>query len=431
MKNKIVIIGGGISGLSLAYHLESMKAQDYVLLEAHDKAGGLCGSYNINGFTFDYGGHLLHLSSKYALKLIQKLLNKNVAIHKRKAFVYIYGKELPFPFQNNLYGLDDNIISECVKTALTAYKDKSTQNITLFKNWAAALYGEGICKHFMFPYNQKLWQTDLNEMTCAWCGEFIPKTTLEDIIKGAYSRRKKDFGYNAHFFYPKTGGCGALCEQLLKKTRNIKYNCEVTEINLKEKTVKINGADIFYDSLVSTMPLKNLGKITTGLTASIKKDFKDLKHNSVYALNIGVSAKTKDAHWYYFPEEKYPFYRVGIQSAFSASLTPENCSSFYIEFAAPAGKKPDFNKLEEQTLKYLLELGFIKEDIKILVKNWVEIPVAYVIYDTKYENARSNIIDYLKNNNIYTLGRYGSWEYSFMEKSLLDGAALAEKLIRK
>lgn len=430
MENEIIIIGGGISGLSLAYHLEAMKRHNYTLFEAKAKPGGLCGSYELDGFTFDYSGHLLHVATKQGLKLAQKLLGKNALVHKRAAFVHIYGADLPFPFQNNLYGLDDAIISECVKGALAAYKDKKIKDTKLFKNWALALYGEGICKHFMFPYNAKLWQTDLGKLTSDWCCRFIPASTLEDIIKGAYTRRRKDFGYNATFLYPKTGGCNALCEGLLKKINNIKLGSEVSQIDLKNKTAHVNGKNFSYQKLVSTMPLKDLGGIIKNLPESIKKSFADLNHNSVYVLNLGVSGKTKDGHWYYFPEDKYPFYRIGIQSAFSPNNAPKDTSSFYIEFARPAGKKPDFKKLEEQSLKHLLELGFIRQDGQILTASWVEIPCAYPVYDINYETARKNITDFLLQHNIYPLGRYGAWEYSFMEKSLLDGAALAIELVK-
>ncbi|MDR1124428.1 MAG: protoporphyrinogen oxidase, partial [Elusimicrobiota bacterium] len=130
---------------------------------------------------------------------------------------------------------------------------------------------------------------------------------------------------------------------------------------------------------------------------------------------------------------KYPFYRAGVQSSFSPALAPRGASSFYIEFAFPGGaavKEQDLKKLEQQTLKHLLELGFITADARILAASWAQIPCAYPIYDVNYETARQNIIDFLAAQNIYPLGRFGAWEYSFMEKSLLDGAALARKLVK-
>jgi protoporphyrinogen oxidase len=432
MQNQTIIIGAGVSGLSCAYHLQQAGRADYTVLEASPRYGGLCASYTKNGFTFDCSGHLLHIASKYGLKLTQKLLGKNVNLLKRKAFVHLYGKTVPFPFQNNLYFMeDDKFISSCVQDALLSYKQNKPKDAPMFKDWALALYGKSICQHFMFPYNQKLWQTDLKNLTSAWCGSFVPSSTLEDIIKGAYGKQRKDYGYNTHFFYPKTGGAQALCDALAKKTVNINLNTAVTQIDPKNKTVTANGKEISYKNLVSTMPLKTLGGIIKGLPADIKKQFSLLKHNTVYVLNIAATGKTKDGHWYYFAQDSYPFYRIGVQSAFSPANAPQGACSFYVEFAFPSdAKKPDFKKLEEQTFKHLKELGFIEQQENILFADWLEIPQAYPVYDTAYADAREKIVAYLSSQNIYLLGRYGAWEYSFMEKSLLDGAALAACLLK-
>jgi len=431
MENKTVIIGAGISGLSCAYHLQEKGFSNYSVLEASSEIGGLCGSYVKKGFTFDYSGHLLHVSSKYGLKLTQKLLGKNVNLLKRKAFIYIYGKTVPFPFQNNLYFMeDDKFISSCVQDALASYKNRKPKNSPMFSDWALALYGKSICEHFMFPYNKKLWQTDLKKMTSDWCTKFVPSSTLEDIIKGAYTKQKKDFGYNSHFFYPKTGGCKAICDALATKTANISLNSEVTEIDLKNKTVAAKGKKIKYDNLVVTMPLKAFGTAAKGLPAEIKKDFSLLTNNCVYVLNIAAKGKTKDGHWFYFPQDIYPFYRIGVQSAFSREAAPAGCCSFYVEFGFTPGKKPDFKALEEKTITIMRELGFLEKDAEVLFADWLSIPSAYPIYDVNYKQARQNIIDYLTSQNIYLLGRYGAWEYSFMEKSLCDGAATAAELLK-
>ena len=120
-----------------------------------------------------------------------------------------------------------------------------------------------------------------------------------------------------------------------------------------------------------------------------------------------------------------------MQSAFSPANAPQGACSFYVEFAFPSdAKKPDFKKLEEQTFKHLKELGFIEQQENILFADWLEIPQAYPVYDTAYADAREKIVAYLSSQNIYLLGRYGAWEYSFMEKSLLDGAALAACLLK-
>ena len=74
MHTKILILGGGLTGLSIAYHLEKFGQTDYLVAERESAPGGLCGSIQKNGFTFDYAGHLLHLHTPYGKKLVKKLL---------------------------------------------------------------------------------------------------------------------------------------------------------------------------------------------------------------------------------------------------------------------------------------------------------------------------------------------------------------------
>lgn len=417
----IIIAGGGISGLSCAWHLNRLGNKNFTVFEASSKTGGLCASYIIDGFTFDYSGHLLHLSTKQGMDIAAKLLGKNIGVHKRKAFVVVGGAQVPFPFQNNLYGLPEEMVSRCVNSALEAYKNKTFKRDGSFKNWALSLYGKEICDTFMFPYNTKLWQFDLAKLTDAWCGKFVPQSSLEDIIKGAYSRRRKDFGYNTTFFYPKKGGCGALCEALTSKTPNIETDSQIKQIDLKAKTVTVNGAKHPYKILVNTMPLNKLGKVIKGLPQDIKDCFAKLKHNTVKVINIAAEGKTKEGHWFYFPEGKYPFYRIGVQSSFATNNAPKDSCSFYVETGNTSINTNDI-------IAHMRALGFIEQEAQILACDTLTIKEAYPIYDADYAPCVKKIIDYLAQQNIYLLGRYGAWEYSFMEKSLLDGGELARKI---
>ena len=75
MQVKTLILGAGLTGLSTAYHLEQAGETDYLLVEKEAVPGGLCASVQKNGFTYDYGGHLLHLHTPYGKKLVKKLLS--------------------------------------------------------------------------------------------------------------------------------------------------------------------------------------------------------------------------------------------------------------------------------------------------------------------------------------------------------------------
>ena len=84
MNVDVLILGGGLAGLSTAYHLGERGVRSRLVVEAKDRVGGTAGSVTTGKFTFDYTGHLLHLHDSYGQALILDLLKGNVAAHERK-----------------------------------------------------------------------------------------------------------------------------------------------------------------------------------------------------------------------------------------------------------------------------------------------------------------------------------------------------------
>ena len=107
----ILILGGGLAGMSTAYHLGDTP---HLVLEAEQTPGGLCRSRERDGFLFDYTGHLLHLRNEKIISLVEELLPGKLETIARKASIRSHGADLAFPFQANLHGLPREIVADCV-----------------------------------------------------------------------------------------------------------------------------------------------------------------------------------------------------------------------------------------------------------------------------------------------------------------------------
>lgn len=416
-----LIVGAGLTGLSAAYHAGRAQ-KDYILIERQDRVGGLCKSVFKDGFYFDYSGHVIHTREKYTRALLESLLGKNTVLAARNAWVFLKKTYVPYPFQANLFYLPERIIKECVEGVLSARKTKSApQN---FEQWALSAYGPGICKYFLLPYNQKLWTVPPRELTPDWAETFIPKLSTRDIVKGAYAESNESYGYNTFFLYPKTGGIGALAEAFAAKIKNLRLNTALLRVDIENKMAYTTSGEIKFKKLITTMPLDKF------LSAAkiFEEERKQLRHNTVHVLNIGINRKIENISWVYFPEEKFTFYRAGVQSAFSPQCAPAGASSIYVEIATPANQKLLKRETETKILQQLKEGGILEDGDKILTKLWLEIPAAYCIFDAHRKAAVPKIISALNKQGIYPAGRYGAWEYSFMEKNILDGKRLAETL---
>ena len=205
-KKRVIILGAGLAGLSTAWHLQK-QGIDCQLFEQEEEVGGLCRSKKIEGFTFDYSGHLLHFRSDYAFKLVKDLLGGNLVEHKRSSWVYSHGAYNRYPFQANLYGLPSAVIKECVLGFISASKNKhpAGNKNRDFLSWIEQSFGSGIARHFMIPYNTKFWTVPLKRLTCEWLDGFIPVPSLSELIDGALKKSRRQVGYNSHFWYPKQG----------------------------------------------------------------------------------------------------------------------------------------------------------------------------------------------------------------------------------
>ena len=422
----ILILGGGLTGLSTAYHLEKQGFTDYLVVEKNPFFGGLSASEQIKGFTFDYSGHLLHLRDPYAVSLVKKLLRGNLIKHTRKAFIDFNGRHVPFPFQANLWALPKKVADECVSGAQTAsnYPHKKPKN---FEQWCLQVFGAGIYKYFFKPYNTKLWQISPEKLTWDWCGDFVPRLDLKQITAGAKHFSQKQFGYNSTFYYPRRGGCGALSQAFARYIPNTWLNARVQSIDLKKKCAHINGQTVYFKRLLNTLPLPALIKMCTNVPLSVKRAAKQLKSVQVNVLQLAVNRTVKPFHWIYFPQEEVPFFRVGMQSAFSSENAPCGTTSFYVETSQEI---TDFKKVKKAILKALVQKGIIEKQDKILCSFWRTLSPAYAVYDCQRIAAQRRILSWLVAKNCLCAGRYGRWEYSFMERSILQGRDIADQLVK-
>jgi protoporphyrinogen oxidase len=261
-------------------------------------------------------------------------------------------------------------------------------------------------------------------ITCEWLDEYVPKPSLEDLFNGAFEDQSKRFGYNATFWYPSQGGIQALCDAFASRIHKIHLNEKVALIDQEKKTVVLESdKKLRYEKLVSTMPLNVLvSKLSVNLPGEITQAAQKLKHNSILIVNLGVQGEQlTDKHWIYLPEKKYSAYRVGVYSNFSKNLAPKGTTSYYVEISYQKEWQLDKQSTIEKAIGEMVEIGLIKKVEDILVKEVMDVECAYVIYDKDYSENRKLVLDYLIKKDIFSIGRYGSWEYTGMEEAMKQG----------
>ena len=152
-----------------------------------------------------------------------------------------------------------------------------------------------------------------------------------------------------------------------------------------------------------------------------------LRAVSVTYWNVGLAGnRPNDAHWIYFPEPDLPFYRAGSLSAAVPAMAPPGHRSYYVEGSHPPGTTCSVS--DAQLLAGLRAAKLLNADEEPLLLERATIDCAYVIMDGAYGRARATVHDWLPQQGILSVGRYGDWTYDSMEGALRTGRAAAARL---
>jgi len=425
-KKKVLILGAGLAGLSAAWHLQK-KGLNCLVFEKEREVGGLCRSKEIDGFTFDYDGHLLHFKHIQAFNLVRELLKDNLARHQRNAWVYAHKCYIPYPFQANLHGLPSAVVKECLLGLMSASHNGKLEKSKNFLEWMNCAFGKGIARHFMIPYNSKFWTLPPQEMNCEWLDGFVPVPSFSQIIEGTIGESHQKLGYNVNFWYPKKGGIQQLSLAFAARLKNIFTNSAVTEIDLIKKEITVASRErIKYDYLIYTLPLPEITHLMKGIPEKIRVLSNKLRWNSILNVNLGIEIKdTHLRHWVYFPQKSVCFFRVGFYHNFSKDATPTDANALYVEVSYSKNKPIDKNNIVHRVKDDLKKVGILQGLDSVRTVDINDIKYGYPIYDGHYNSVRYSIIKYLSRQGIIPCGRYGSWRYFSMENAILDGKRAA------
>ena len=112
----------------------------------------------------------------------------------------------------------------------------------------------------------------------------------------------------------------------------------------------------------------------------------------------------------------------------SDGVCPPGTSSLYVEFGLRRDEPVDPAALERAALAALMREGILREDDRVIARDWIRIDPGYVIFDRARQEVMAEAIPRLEALGVRTIGRYGAWTYSYMERAMLDGLETAEAL---
>jgi protoporphyrinogen oxidase len=432
-EQKIVIVGAGPTGLGAAYRLQELGHRNFRLLEARSKVGGLASSETSpNGFTYDIGGHVLFSHYKYFDQLFDTLMGDDYQELVREAWVWMCGRFLPYPLQNNIRGLPKEVVLEIVLGLIEAQKTPlELDKIENFEQLIMKQFGAGLAKYFMMPYNFKVWAHPPRMMNKEWIGERVALPSLQRVL-GNVILDKDDAGWgpNNTFKYPRYGGTGGLFERVVPYVKD-HLSLETPTVGVdaaRKEIILADGTREPYDLLLSTMPLDKLVAMTAGAPDAVRDAAGRLRHSGSFIVGVGVDRPAETSKcWMYFPESDAPFYRVTYLSNYSPEVVPDHTRqhSLLAEISHSEFKPERRDTIVQETIEGMVNTRLLDEsDVDKVVDTYViERDYTYPTPSLERDGALRTIQPWLESQQVYSRGRFGAWRYEVgnMDHSVAQG----------
>ena len=441
---RIVIIGAGPTGLAAGYRLRELGHTNFVMLEAREKVGGLASSETSpNGFVYDIGGHVLFSHYEYFDKLFDKLLGDEYQLLLRESWVWMCDRFLPYPFQNNIKYLPREVVLECLMGLIEAQREPL--DLARFRNFEELIYGvfgTGIAKYFMMPYNFKVWAHPPAMMNKEWIGERVSVVDIARVLGNVVlDRDDAGWGPNSTFKYPRHGGTGGLFARMQPYVQdNLRLESPVAGVDIEAKEVLLrDGSRERYDMLLSTMPLDLLVQsMSSGeVPPVVREQAARLRHSGSHIVGVGLEqpAPSKKC-WMYFPEGSSPFYRVTYLSNYSPEVVPDASRNYSLlaEISHSEFKPDDRDTVIERTVQGMVNTQLLKDaDRADIVDTFlIERDYTYPTPSLERDPALAVLHPWLESRDIYSRGRFGAWRYEVgnMDHSVAQGVEWVNRVIQ-
>lgn len=404
---KILILGAGPAGLSVANRLQQMGIDDFIVLEKEAEAGGLCRSAEVDGAPFDIGGgHFLDVKRpKVNAFLFGFMPESEWDLYDRDSRIAVNGNLVGHPIEANIWQMQMEEQVEYLKSIATAGCNRGEDMPEEFVEWIYWKLGDKIADDYMIPYNQKIFYKDLNELGTYWL-EKLPNVSFEETLRSCLE--KKPYGTqpgHAQFYYPKKYGYGELWLRMAKALGD-KLRCDstVVQLDMESRTVTLaDGSSYQGNLIITTIPWRSVSKLT-GMPDELLADVNALKHSSVETRYYDQNLDTQ-AQWIYYPDPGLAYHRILVRHNFCP-----NSKGYWTE--TNSERVELIPKEEQANFHYMNEYAY---------------PLNTVGKPQKMERLTA----WSKERGVYPLGRWGEHQHYNSDVTVERALEMAEFIAKK
>lgn len=317
---RVVIIGGGISGLTTAYRLaQSGPGQEGELeihvFEASGRLGGVIQTETQNGFLMERGPDSFISSKPWAVGLCRELgLDKDFVETNsdlRQSFILTKNRLIPVP--RGFYLMAPTKVSEAIRTPLLSFTGKIRMACELLippkkkeedeslATFVKRRFGKEVLERIAQPMIAGIYTADPEELSLeATFPHFLKMEREHGSVIRALAQKKDDATHQASgprysLFLTLKAGLHSLISSLIERMPGVIFHRSQTVVGLEKgsswKILSGKGETFEADRVCLAIPASRAAKLVNGMSQSLSQDLKQIPYETVATVNFAFHRK--------------------------------------------------------------------------------------------------------------------------------------------
>jgi oxygen-dependent protoporphyrinogen oxidase len=298
--NRVLVIGGGISGLSAAYDLTRAGA-DCTILEKQSRVGGVIETRVSEGCTLECGPDSFLSAKPAALALIKEVGLEGDVIgsndHQRTTYIWKRGALVALP--EGVMMIVPSRVMPMVKTPLLGWGTKIRMGLEYFRKpgesrdrsvaeFVVDHFGQETLDYLAEPLLSGVYGGDPAQLSV---GSVLPRflemeKKYGSLVRGVLAGRSKSGGGGGSLFRTLKGGLGTLVDRLAALVKVCQADVETIEKTPSGFRVRAGGGWMETEQVIVACPAWAAARVVAGLDARLGEVLGAIDYSSSVTLSL-------------------------------------------------------------------------------------------------------------------------------------------------
>ena len=377
------------------------------LFEKEGTPGGLIRCKRIDGNLFHIcGGHVFNSKFQDVLDWFWKFFDRDneFTLTDRNSVVFMKdGKHIPYPIENHVYMMDENIQMNFIKDLLQISKEGAKgEEASDFEDFLQHRFGMTLYNLYFKPYNMKVWRRSLSTVPLKWLKGKLPMPTVEEMIFNNFNHIEEKKFVHSRFYYEKKGGSQFIVDRF-SEGLDIECNADIDQITKDGDKWVVNGQrfdKVVYCGNIKQLPTLLKDQDLKGYSEEIDK----LESHGTTAVFCQIDKNPYS--WIYQPSDLHESHRIICTGNFSATNNANpDLTTGTVEFTDYISKEDILDNLQRIPLHP-----------KYIAHHYSK--YTYPIQSSDTRTMVQNLKGELAKDDFYMTGRFADWEYYNMDAAI-------------